>query len=280
MKTTLAKTLLLVTTFLPFAANAETLPAADTPAAPAAAATAVAEPVTPAPIPASQLPLTEPVMRLDKEGTPLKFVMDRHDAFLKRGKENPIGILFLGDSITQNWSYGAQGEIWKKHYAPHNAANFGLGGDGTQGVLWRIANGELDNLVTPPKIIILLIGINNGSRPGVADGIKKIVAQIREKLPQSKVLLLGIFPTMNKEGLIPHRLRDYDAAVNKEIATLDDGKTIRYLDIGQKFLDTEGKISKELMPDGLHPAAPGYQIWADAMQPLLDEMLSPPSPEN
>jgi beta-glucosidase len=233
--------------------------------------TVTAQDAPPSPPTAKNVPLTEPLIRLDKEGKPMQFFLDRHESFLKRGKEGPIDVLFIGDSITQGWTIGKGKEIWNKYYAPLNAANFGIGGDGTQSVLWRIANGELDDI--SPKVVVLLIGINNSTRPGVADGIKKIAAQIREKLPHSKLLLLGIFPRMERDGSISSRLREHTAAVNRELATLDDGKHIRFLDLGEKFIDTEGKVPKEYMPDGLHPAAAGYQIWAEEMQPLLDEML-------
>ncbi|MEZ0298483.1 MAG: GDSL-type esterase/lipase family protein, partial [Candidatus Methylacidiphilales bacterium] len=111
--------------------------------------------------------------------------------------------------------------------------------------------------------------------PEVPAAIRKIVEQIHTRLPHTKVLLLGIFP----HGATPDQTpwtasaRAHIVAVNKEIAGLDDGSRTRFLDIGGKFLQPDGSISKEVMPDGLHPAGPGYQIWADAMQPLLLEML-------
>ena len=217
-----------------------------------------------------------PVMGgMDRDGAPSKTFLERHEAFLKRGKSGPIGLLFIGDSITAAWPSMCK-DIWQKYYGAYNPANFAIGGNRTQNVLWQIQNGELDGI--SPKVVVLLIGINNGSKYGVASvtrGVRKVVEEIHAKLPESKVLLLGIFPRgndpANPAGVAKGRA--FIVEVNKDLATLDDGKQTRFLDIGSKFMDSNGVISKEVMPDGLHPGVPGYQIWADAMQPLLEEML-------
>lgn len=203
---------------------------------------------------------------------------ERHEAFLARGKAGPIGLLFLGDSITAGWS--RRSEIWEKYFGAHQPANFGIGGDQTQHVIWRIENGELDGI--NPKVAVLMIGTNNTgghTAPQIAAANKKIVSLIRTKLPDTKVLLLAIFPRgprTNREGVVIDDgvkrmsiIRD----VNAELAKLDDGKNVRFLDIGAKFLGADGKIPMEIMPDQLHLSPAGYQIWADAMQPLLTEML-------
>jgi lysophospholipase L1-like esterase len=211
-------------------------------------------------------------MRLDKTGKPSAAFLAAHEAFLKRARQGPIGLLFIGDSITAGWASVGK-EVWAKSYAAYSPANFGMGGDRTQHVLWRIEHGELDGIT--PAVVVLLIGVNNGGDSGVTAGVKKVVAAIHARLPESKVLLLGIFPH-GADPLNPpwiKRSREFIAQVNKELATLDDGKKTRFLDIGDQFLDTERFIRPEIMPDGLHPAAPGYQIWADAMRPLLREML-------
>ncbi len=203
---------------------------------------------------------------------------EKHEAFLARGKSGPIGLLFVGDSITEGWKGHSQ--IWEKYFGAHQPANFGIGGDQTQHVIWRIENGELDGI--NPKVVVLMLGTNNtGAHTAaqIADANKKIVGLIRTKLPNTKILLLAIFPRgprTNREGALVDDgvtrmavIRD----VNAELAKLDDGKTVRFLDIGAKFLGADGKIPKETMPDQLHLSAQGYQIWADAMQPLLAEML-------
>lgn len=209
-----------------------------------------------------------------KDGKPDAKFMRLHEQFLARGKEGPIGVLFLGDSITEAWSTRGK-EVWAKTYADMNPkpANFGIGGDRTEHVLWRIANGELDGI--DPKVVVLMIGTNNiGTSPAnILKGDEKIVAEIHQKLPHAKLLLLGIFP--RGEGKTDFSLAAKEEkikTVNAELAKLDDGKQTRYLDIGEKFL-VDGKLTKEVMPDALHPNAKGYEIWADAMQPLLDEMM-------
>lgn len=200
-----------------------------------------------------------------------------HESFLARGKSGPIGVLFLGDSITEGW--GKAPEVWKNFYQKYEPANFGIGGDRTEHVLWRIEKGELDGI--QPKVVVLMIGTNNSgtnTAEQIAAADKKIVAQIQAKLPQTKVLLLAVFPRgprKNRDGSMDtgEKKMEIIRAVNAELCKLDDGKTVRYLDIGPKFLGPDGKIPNDVMPDQLHPNAKGYQIWAEAMQPLLDEMM-------
>jgi beta-glucosidase len=198
-----------------------------------------------------------------------------HASFLKRGKE-PMGVLFLGDSITEGW--GKAPDVWKEHYEKYQPANFGIGGDQTQHVIWRIEDGELDGI--SPKVVVLMIGTNNSSRHTAAEitaADTKIVRLIREKIPSAKVLLLAIFPRgPRKGGTTPdpwEKRMEVIHAVNAELAKLDDGKNVRFLDINAGFLGADGKIPDAIMPDQLHPNAAGYKIWAEAMQPLLDEMM-------
>src|SRR5690606_18268051 len=119
--------------------------------------------------------------------------LQKHQAFLKRIKEGPIDLLFLGDSITEGWKNATR--VWQEHYGSFRPANFGIGGDRTQHVLWRIQNGELDGI--KPKVVVLMIGTNNSgtnTAAQIAAANRKIVQQIRTKLPATKVLVLGIFP--------------------------------------------------------------------------------------
>ena len=192
----------------------------------------------------------------------------QHEAFLKR-KAAPIGVLFIGDSITAGWNGGGHA-VWTNRYTKLNAANFGISGDRTEHVLWRIANGELDGIA--PKVVILMIGTNNNNEPAprITAGVTAIVKQIHEKLPQSKLLLLGIFP---RGANAKDPIRAKMATVNAELAKLNDDKQTFYLEIWEPFLTEGGRIAKEVMADGLHPSARGYQIWADAMQPTLDALL-------
>lgn len=216
----------------------------------------------------------QPSVKNGKDGKPDAGFIAKHESFLKRGKEGPIGVLFLGDSITAGWA-GVK-PIWDKHYAAYQPANFGIGGDRTQHVLWRIANGELDGI--DPKVVVLMIGTNNSGSPAeeILKGDEAIIAQIHAKLPKTKLLLLGIFPRgMDPKDEKVAALRAKLATVNASLAKLDDGKQTRYLDIGPQFLDPAGVLAKDIMPDALHPNGKGYEIWATAMQPLLDELMKP-----
>jgi lysophospholipase L1-like esterase len=198
--------------------------------------------------------------------------LQMHDRFLARGRAGPIGILFLGDSITEWWTKAP--DVWQQHYGALRPANFGVAGNRIQHVLWQVDHGELDGI--HPPVVVLLIGTNNHTDTveQIAGGIGMVVARVHAKLPDTKLLLLGIFP----RGRDPSKptvvaVRDKIRRVNAELARLDDGRRTRYLDVGDRFLSADGTISEDVMRDTLHPSAKGYQIWADAMQPLLDEMM-------
>jgi beta-glucosidase len=194
--------------------------------------------------------------------------MDQHRSFVKRAEDGNIDLLFLGDSITQGWN-GAK-TTWDRFYTPRKAANFGIGGDRTQHVLWRIKNGEINGI--EPKVAVLMIGTNNASSNSadeIAQGVTAIVNELRHRLPKTKILLLAVFPRGQKPTPTRARLN----SVNEQIAKLDDGSNVRYLDIGKAFLNDDGTISKDIMPDYLHLSQKGYRRWADAMEPLLWSIL-------
>jgi len=209
----------------------------------------------------AQTPATlAPVPRTDGWWTKM------HEDFLSQAKKGNIDLLFLGDSITQGWGDNA---TWKKHYTPRHAANFGIGGDGTQHVLWRVENGEIDGI--KPRVIVMMIGTNNSGSPAddIAAGVKAIVAQLRKRLPETKILLLGVFPRSQKPDDTRAKLKN----VNEQISKLDDGQKIHYLDIGSTFLEKDDTISAEIMPDFLHLSPKGYERWADAIEPSLKKLL-------
>ncbi len=196
--------------------------------------------------------------------------MEVHDDYVKRAGEGSIDLLFLGDSLTQFWDRHL--EIWDRYYAPRHAARFGIGGDSTQHLLWRLDHGEVDGI--HPKVVVLLIGTNNlvSHTPAeIAEGITAIVSKLREKLPASRILLLGLFPRSASPN-DPPRIRLQ--AVNARIAHLDDGRHVRYLDLGSHFLNADGTLSPEIMPDLLHLSGKGYRLWADAMEPTLGRMMA------
>ncbi len=213
-------------------------------------------------------PAQVPAPAVVSPSTPAIKDPNRHQIFLNRIKEGPVSLLFLGDSITDFWP--RTGEVSWLKFAPHQPADFGISGDRTQHVLWRIKNGELDGI--NPKATVIMIGTNNvgsDAPEATAEGVKQIVETVRQKLPQTKILLLGIFP----RGMKASDQRQKNEAVNAIISKLGDNKTVFYQDIGSVFLDAQGEIPKDVMPDLLHPSAKGYELWYNAMMPKLTELL-------
>ncbi len=240
----------------PTAARAE---GPKTPPAPAEAKPAAAD---------KALPVT-----LKAEPREAEWWTKRHETINERARKGDFELVFLGDSITQGWE-GAGKAVWEKHYADRVAMNAGIGGDGTQHVLWRIANGNLDYI--HPKAIVIMIGTNNvagASEADIAEGVTTIVKRIRDKQPQAKILLLAIFPRGEKPG----GDRDKIARINETISRLHDGSSVHYLDIGKQFVNDDGTISREIMPDFLHLSEAGYQRWATAIEPKLAELLGEPT---
>lgn len=195
----------------------------------------------------------------------------RHAEFLQRLELAPAGVLFIGDSITDGWP--RKGEVSWLKFARHNPANIGISGERTEDVLWRLLNGELDGI--RPKVAVVMIGTNNiGQCPDeqpawAAAGVKRVLEVIHEKLPDTKVLLLAIFPRATADSALRRRV----AAVNQIIAGFADGQKVRFLDIGASFLDAKGEIPADIMADKLHPGPKGYDVWYAAMAPTLDEMM-------
>lgn len=243
---------------------------------PAASSTPPDPPAASAPAPASENAAVLPVPRTDAAW------IARHESFNARAvqgaKKGDIGIIFLGDSITHGWE-GAGREVWERFYAPRRAVNFGISGDRTQHVLWRLQHGNLDGLAQPaegeaPRLVVLMIGTNNSNGADhtaeeIAAGIGAVVGEIRERLPRTKVLLLAIFPRGEK----PSAQRDKNARASELASRLADGKMVHFLDIGAAFTETDGTISGEIMPDYLHLSPKGYQRWAEAMEPTIRELL-------
>jgi lysophospholipase L1-like esterase len=214
----------------------------------------------------------EPIERTDEN-----FVL-RHNLFLTRIKEKPIRLLFLGDSIIRRWEEVP--DLWNNYYGKYQPANFGIGADTTNNLIWRLENGELDGI--NPDAAVLLIGTNNSeTNTGleIYQAIKHIIDMIHKKTPTTTVILLGIFPRgEGKIGL------DSDKQISKEmkaiwtandyLSKLDNNKNIRYLYFGHKFLNDKNEINEALMPDRLHIIEPGYKIWAESMKPLIEEILN------
>ncbi len=203
--------------------------------------------------------------------TPVNRNPKRHEELLARKQQGPIGLLFLGASIVEFWPSRGP-ESWAK-FAPYQPADFGVAGECTEDVLWRITNGELDGL--NPKVVVIELGGNNLLHPDerpewVVAGMRKVVNVIHERLPQTKVLLLGIFPRDVKGS----RNRLSIGPVNVALARFADGNKTRYLDIGHIFLGANGDLLPDVMGgDRLHPTAKGYELWYEAIRPTLAEWM-------
>ena len=193
---------------------------------------------------------------------------DRVAAF----NNKPCDIIFIGDSITAGW-LGAGKAIWDKKYAPRHALDFGINGDKTQNVLWRLANMGVQGM--QPKVAVIMIGTNNtlNSPHEIADGVKSVLANTQENFPGIKIILVSILPNA--------RANDKMMEANSLIRSYADDSAVYYLDLVSLMPEVttnapDGTLDtnwKGLGPDHLHPDASGYQIWADAMEPLLANML-------
>ncbi len=215
-----------------------------------------------------------PVPQRAEDGLPPNAVsgfISRHQRYTALAQQGGIDLLFLGDSITQGWD-GPGRPVWSQYYGNLKAACFGVGYDRTQHVLWRLQNGE--GVGFSPKAIVLMIGTNNiGLNPPaeIAAGIGAIVAELRTRFADVKILLLGIFPRDFKDS----RKRRLVTETNRLIAPLNDNRHVFYLDLADKFIDADGNIPPALVGNNppLHPTAVGYAVWAEAIRAPLAQML-------
>jgi beta-glucosidase len=206
------------------------------------------------------------------------WITNRQTLVLQRAKNAPgdYDIEFIGDSITQGWE-GNGKNVWKELGGKYKIINFGVSGDLTEHVLWRFEQGQLDGIKA--KVAIVMIGTNNSNKNkdgtdaftdnDIVEGVTAIVNQIRTRQPDTKILLLGIFP----RGKAFNAQRGRLCEINQVLAKLDDGRHIFYLDFGSQYVGNDGTISKSIMPDALHPNETGYKIWDAAMEPKLKELL-------
>ncbi|WP_035603138.1 sulfatase/phosphatase domain-containing protein [Haloferula sp. BvORR071] len=189
----------------------------------------------------------------------------RHQQKSALAKQGGHDLVFIGDSITQGWE-GHGKATWDKYYAGRKALNLGFSGDRTEHVLWRLMNGELENV--DPKAFVIMIGTNNtGHRQDppeqTAEAIKLIIELLQDRKPNAKILLLSVFPRAEKPDA---PLRQINQGINEKIKGFADSDKVQWLDMTGSFLAPDGTLPKELMPDFLHPQGPGYEIWAKAME--------------
>ena len=196
--------------------------------------------------------------------------MKRHNSFNTRVAKGNVDLVFIGDSITQGWEGKGRG-VWAKFYGKRNTVNLGIGGDRTQHVIWRLDNGNLKDIT--PKAAVIMIGTNNSgsnSSKEIAEGVGVIVKQIQTKSPKTKILLLGVFPRGTNNA---DKRRKVNEGANAIFSKLANGKSVHYLDIGPKFLQKDGTLTKEIMPDLLHLSEKGYTIWAESIESQLEKLL-------
>lgn len=180
-----------------------------------------------------------------------------------------VDLLFVGDSITAGWDAA----LWEEHFAPHRAANFGIGGDHTGNLLWRLHNGSIGQL--QPKVVVLLIGVNNFGHLSetpeqVFDGVVSVVNTLRGAFPNAQILLNGVFP-FGQQANTPQRAQV--TVLNQRLATLASTDKLTFKDYGPLFMQDDGTISPDIMGDFLHLTPAGYRIWAEAMLPTLQPWL-------
>ncbi len=220
-------------------------------------------------------PADQPAPRSDQNS------MTAHAELVKKAKTGRIDVYFVGDSITRRWGALDYPELlanWRSNFFGWNAANFGWGADRIENILWRLENGELDGV--RPRIIVVLAGTNNvGSEPGgdekVADitrGLKAVVDVCQRKAPDATIILTAIFPRNDSMAVLPEIDR-----INAYLAGLADGRQIRFINVNDQLADKRGRLFEGMTHDKLHPTLKGYQIWADALKPILRELLGPPA---
>ena len=178
-------------------------------------------------------------------------------------------LVFIGDSITARWPQA----VLDARFGRYRPLNLGIGGEWVQNILWRVQNGALDQVA--PKVVVLLIGTNNltagFTRDELTADIGTLLKTIQRKTPTSKILLLGILP---RGASIKDEINALIRQTNTKLSTLADRKQVFFLDVGEKLVEPDGTISREVMPDKLHVAGPGYTRWLEAMGPTLDLLLN------
>lgn len=185
-----------------------------------------------------------------------------------RAAQGGVDVMFVGDSLTEMWPKA----LWDQNFGQLKTANFGIGGDHTGNVLWRLQDPAIAAL--KPKLVVLMIGVNNINLCGegaddVFGGIQAVVAKLRGQYPKARILLNAVLPESAPDSEERRRVN----ALNLRVQTLGDGKSVFFRDYGRVFLGDGGVLSRELQPDLLHFSEKGYQLLAAAMRPDIEALL-------
>jgi lysophospholipase L1-like esterase len=198
-----------------------------------------------------------PVQRLDKINAAVK--------------TQPHRVLFFSDSLVEHFEIGEGAAVWREHLAPREVLDAGVSGDRTEHLLWRLDHGNLDG--PAPRAVVLLIGTNDlsyhRSPEDTADGIRAVLLKLRERLPQARILLLGLWP---RSAAPESPFRTQIATVNRLIASCTDHRAVVYADIGRLLLESDGRLTPEIAPDHLHPSTAGYARLAPRLAAAIDKL--------
>jgi lysophospholipase L1-like esterase len=202
--------------------------------------------------------------------------MPRHDALVERAKKGNVGVMFIGDSITEAMT--SCRPILQRYFGKMNPDAFGIGGDRTQHLLWRLQHGELNGV--KPRVAVVLIGTNNISagdkNAAIVHGVEAVLNEVRLHTPSTKIVLMGLLPRGPTLGPVRKRIDGINAGLQK----LADNKHVWYTDPGRKLLRPDGSLPQELMPDFLHPSEKGYELIFDQIKPLIGELYEGSQPQN
>lgn len=222
-------------------------------------------------LPAQAEPQKRPATCIPASREAQEWWKTRNAAFNVIAQNRNAKIVFLGDSITHNWEIPGR-ESWEKHFAPLDAVNFGISGDKTENILWRIRSGNFDGKMNP-KLIVLMIGTNNwrNSPEDTAQGIKQILDELKKREAQAKILLLAVFPRGADKN---DQARQKNEVVNGIIEKYADNKRVFWMNINEIFLEKDDArtLPKSVMPDLLHPNAEGHRRWAEAVLPAVKKL--------
>ena len=227
---------------------------------------------------AQQPAVNWPLPAVPAGANPAAFPMPKNDWMthfqrsVDRTKRGNVDLVFDGDSITDFWMSTGKG-VWTKYYGKLNAVDYGISGDRTENLLWRLDHGQVAGM--HPKLVVLMIGTNNTgdcSDVQIAEGIAAVVRGYRQSCPDTVILLQAVLPRAEKPT---DPTREKIKRINQLLPKLGDGKKVLYVNFGDRFVRPDGTINRDLLPDTLHPNAKGYEVWAEEIRPVIEKVLGP-----